>query len=318
MNFHSSVYDWLVIAGARAQYKGSGTINGSGDYGFMLTAIDGQVNGGGGVDKFRIKIWNKSGGGMVYDNQMGGSDDDQPTTSLGGGSIVIHKGSPQLALGGQQVGGSGTAAITTAEVSAVLPAAIDRWAATGLSAADVARLQATRVEVADLPDGYLGAATLWGDVISIDVNAAGYGWFVDRTPWDDVEFADPKTSGAADRMDLLTVVMHELGHVLGLDSNFDGDSSDLMTARLATGVRRTASQDAVAPEAPGQAMDVAGLVDRRWVDRRSENWLWMGSPRGDGALLPDWLADDVFVGRPASARNILDEVDGFSRIDSVN
>jgi hypothetical protein len=41
----------LVIAGARAQYKGLGTVNGSGNYGFLLTAIDGQVNGGGGVDK---------------------------------------------------------------------------------------------------------------------------------------------------------------------------------------------------------------------------------------------------------------------------
>lgn len=38
--------------------KGSGTINGSGNYRFMLTAIDGQVNGGGSIDKFRNKIWN--------------------------------------------------------------------------------------------------------------------------------------------------------------------------------------------------------------------------------------------------------------------
>ena len=60
MNFHSTSYEWLVVAGARAQYKGEGTINGSGNYGFMLTAIDGQINGGGGVDKFRIKIWDKA------------------------------------------------------------------------------------------------------------------------------------------------------------------------------------------------------------------------------------------------------------------
>lgn len=58
-NFKSTNYDWLVVAGAKAQFKGSGTINGSGNLGFMLTAIDGQLNGGG-QDKFRIKIWNKS------------------------------------------------------------------------------------------------------------------------------------------------------------------------------------------------------------------------------------------------------------------
>ena len=90
-NFHSTVYDWLVIAGARAQYKGTGTVNGSGNYGFLLTAVDGDVNGGGGVDKFRIKIWDKTSGGMVYDNVAGASDDIDSANpqQLGGGSIVI-------------------------------------------------------------------------------------------------------------------------------------------------------------------------------------------------------------------------------------
>jgi hypothetical protein len=89
LNFKSTSYQWLVIAGARAQYKGVGTINGSGEYGFMLTAIDGQINGGGGIDKFRIKIW-EIGGDTVYDNQMGSDDTANITTILGGGSIVIH------------------------------------------------------------------------------------------------------------------------------------------------------------------------------------------------------------------------------------
>ncbi|MGE0132541.1 MAG: Ig-like domain-containing protein [Blastocatellales bacterium] len=91
LNFHSSSYEWLVVAGARAQYKGAGKINGAGDYRFILTAIDGQQPGGGGVDKFRIRIWNNNGGGLVYDNQLNAPDNDDPTTVLGGGSIVIHK-----------------------------------------------------------------------------------------------------------------------------------------------------------------------------------------------------------------------------------
>ncbi|HZS09140.1 MAG TPA: 6-bladed beta-propeller [Blastocatellia bacterium] len=90
LNFHSTSYDWLVVAGARAQYKGSGTINGGGDYAFMLTAIDGQASGGGGVDKLRVKIWDKGTGVVIYDNQMGAGDGDNPTTALGGGSITIH------------------------------------------------------------------------------------------------------------------------------------------------------------------------------------------------------------------------------------
>ncbi|HEV2833326.1 MAG TPA: MBG domain-containing protein, partial [Hanamia sp.] len=91
LNFKSSQYDLgsLVIAGAKAIFKGTGTINGSGNYNFMVSAIDGSVSGGGGVDKFRIKIWT-SGGVVVYDNNMGTMDNGDPSTVLGGGSIVIH------------------------------------------------------------------------------------------------------------------------------------------------------------------------------------------------------------------------------------
>ena len=72
--------------------KGRGRINGGGDYGFLLTAIDGQLNGGGGSDKFRIKVWDKDTGQVVYDNQLGDDDYADPTTVIGGGSIVIRKG----------------------------------------------------------------------------------------------------------------------------------------------------------------------------------------------------------------------------------
>ncbi len=91
LNFHSDDYDWMIIAGAKAKYKGTGTINGAGNYGFMLFAIDGQINGGGGVDKFRIQIWDKDDGDApVYDNKTGESEDG--ATEIGGGQIVIHKG----------------------------------------------------------------------------------------------------------------------------------------------------------------------------------------------------------------------------------
>ena len=90
LNFHSTSYNWLVVSGSKAQFKGSGTINGSGDYGFLITATDGQAQNGGGFDRFRIKITSKTTGLAVYDNQMGASDDANPTTALGGGAIAIH------------------------------------------------------------------------------------------------------------------------------------------------------------------------------------------------------------------------------------
>ncbi|MGN6296327.1 MAG: T9SS type A sorting domain-containing protein [Ginsengibacter sp.] len=91
LNFKSTNYATgsLVIAGAKAIFQGTGTINGTGSYSFMISAIDGSINGGGGTDKFRIKI-QTAGGGVVYDNNFGISDNADPTTALGGGSIVIH------------------------------------------------------------------------------------------------------------------------------------------------------------------------------------------------------------------------------------
>jgi len=65
-------------SGARVQFKGSGTVNRNGHYRFMLTAIGGRVSGGGGTDKFRIRIWGDSG--LVYDNQMNAPDSADPTT----------------------------------------------------------------------------------------------------------------------------------------------------------------------------------------------------------------------------------------------
>lgn len=89
LTFHSSSYDWLVVAGAKAQYKGTGEVSGLGDaydgtYQFILTATDGALLGGGGPDTFRIKIFREVGGvdQALYDN---GAD-----TALGGGSVIIH------------------------------------------------------------------------------------------------------------------------------------------------------------------------------------------------------------------------------------
>lgn len=91
LNFHSASYQWLVVNanGCRAQYKGTGTINGAGSYGFMLWAYDGNCTAEPGPDKFRIKIWNGADeSNVVYDNGFALYATGQP---LGSGSIVIHK-----------------------------------------------------------------------------------------------------------------------------------------------------------------------------------------------------------------------------------
>lgn len=90
LKFKSTAYEWLVVAGAKAQYKGSGRINGEGDYGFILTSIDGQRPGGGGQDKLRLKIYDKATGAIVYDNLQNADNTSDPITVITSGSIVIH------------------------------------------------------------------------------------------------------------------------------------------------------------------------------------------------------------------------------------
>jgi hypothetical protein len=90
LNFKSTSYQWLVISGPMAQYKGTGTINGGAtSYNFILTAVDGLMPGGGGSDKFRIKITDLAGN-VIFDNQVGDLDSATPNTTLGGGDVTIH------------------------------------------------------------------------------------------------------------------------------------------------------------------------------------------------------------------------------------
>jgi uncharacterized repeat protein (TIGR01451 family) len=92
LDFNALNYDYLVIDKARAQFKGFGKINGVSGYDFIVTVIDGSLPGGGGVDKFRIKIWEKTTGIIVYDSQPGASDAADPILPIGpNGDISIKK-----------------------------------------------------------------------------------------------------------------------------------------------------------------------------------------------------------------------------------
>src|SRR5262249_57077984 len=93
----------------------------------------------------------------------------------------------------------------------------ERWKETGIAPEDLARLQQVTFETGSLTDGQL--ASIAGTQVIFDETAAGYGWFVSRTPFDDSEFDVPvpnkelHTTGltpAFRRVDLLTAVMREL------------------------------------------------------------------------------------------------------------
>lgn len=89
-DFKSTSYQWLVVSGTQAQYKGTGTINnGTTVYNFLLTAQSSSPNG------FRIKITDSSSN-VFYDNMLGynsvnaGNDNLGNTQPIGGGSIQIQ------------------------------------------------------------------------------------------------------------------------------------------------------------------------------------------------------------------------------------
>ena len=94
-NFHfqSGAYEWLLVAGSTARLRGTGTINHSGNYGFLLAAAEGERKGSP-AGTFRIKIWDINNendeNDVVYDSQRGAEDRAEPTTLLGGGNIIVH------------------------------------------------------------------------------------------------------------------------------------------------------------------------------------------------------------------------------------
>jgi hypothetical protein len=90
LDFRATDFEWLVIAGAQAKFKGWGQINRQGDYGFMVSARDSALPGGGDADAFRIQIWDRATEIVVYDNQFEDDPLADATTAIGGGAIAIH------------------------------------------------------------------------------------------------------------------------------------------------------------------------------------------------------------------------------------
>jgi PKD domain/Bacterial Ig domain len=92
-----------------------------------------------------------------------------------------------------------------------------------------------KIEIQDLPTGQLASGTITGydtngrpnsGTLTLDTDGNSLGWFIDTTPDDNSEFttqlADTAfratTGAAAGKYDLLTTILHELGHLNGIIS----------------------------------------------------------------------------------------------------
>ena len=82
---------WLTINGSTVGLSGDGTVDNAGDFGFLLTGIDGKIGTTKVPDKARVKIWNRATGAIIYDSQMNAADSAAPAIVLSGGTVNIKK-----------------------------------------------------------------------------------------------------------------------------------------------------------------------------------------------------------------------------------
>ena len=109
-------------------------------------------------------------------------------------------------------------------IKAPKPATGDSGYSTGYNLASIS------VNFADLAGGALGQANANG--VTLDTNAAGHNWFIDTPPRRQQripphlqpqpnEWVAKAGSAAAGKMDMLSVLLHEYGYVLGIDHSAD-------------------------------------------------------------------------------------------------
>lgn len=181
-------------------------------------------------------------------NTVSGSVVTSGSNILGGGTPPLPTAPsfppPLRALDGV-ASNNNSETLTLAEINSVTAAAKAFWADHGVTASELAKLDNISFKVDDLSGDQLGKHS--GNNITLDINAAGHGWFVDTSPTDASEYihtigesayAMSATHADASKIDLLTTVIHEMGHVLGTqDVTYNAVIPNIMAGQLATGIR---------------------------------------------------------------------------------
>jgi hypothetical protein len=154
----------------------------------------------------------------------------------------------------------------------IVKEAKERWSASGLlEASALAALNVVSFQIAELDGLSLGYTK--GTTLRLHADAAGWGWFVDGTPARDEEYvsrgARPQLTakpGSAARgcMDLLTVVMHELGHAAGLQ-DLNPNPEALMSSSLEVGARRLPKGEAGRPQSLPALSRFSGAASASWI-----------------------------------------------------
>jgi hypothetical protein len=178
--------------------------------------------------------------------------------------------------------------LTEEQLDPIVDEAIRRWSAVLGDDIDVAAvLGGIEFQIVDFKGygrGILGMTT--PDIIYIDADAAGWGWYVDDDPSTDDEFDDEGGEDAG-RMDLLTAVMHEMGHVLGY-ADAAADADNLMSGTLDAGERLV-------------VMDTSDLID----DVEEEAWTGSKQKEKDSWLINFLMKNARENANPFEPREII-------------
>jgi PKD repeat protein len=252
----------------------------SGSLSLIVTLTD---NGEAGTaDSIGFTLWKNNK--LWFSSNWTGSQTEEQV--LAGGNLVVHtEPLPLFAATGLADEKADDQLVTAELLEPIVEEAVSRWANYGIGSKGIRTLQDVEFQIADL-DGSTTGLTL-GSTVWLDTDAAGYGWFVDETPWDDAEFGTVGRNGelladnfsvASGRMDLLTVVMHELGHILGLADLISArNMGDVMYETLPTGVRRTSTSLLVARETAytgvGRYNPHTAQINRFLFDEWFHDWL---------------------------------------------
>jgi hypothetical protein len=198
-------------------------------------------------------------------------------------AIRIERLEP-LQASGDAPAGQAVQRLTQEALAPVVAEAMARWEATGLKAAEARLLEQTTFTVGNLGGSFLGLASADSRSVRLDDDAAGFGWFIDATPGIDEEFAlrtASTSSGAqagspaAGKIDLLTAVMHEMGHVLGRDDlASELAQGNVMSDRLSTGTRRAPQENVVQARDALFALVADGEQSATREKRQSNSW-WL-------------------------------------------
>jgi hypothetical protein len=212
----------------------------AGNLSLIVTLTDNGEPGS--SDTIGFTLWN--GSELWFSSNWTGAQTEEQV--LAGGNLAVHADALALQTDGSAVDAEINEQVLTPEMlEPMVEEAISRWADSLVDFKSVKALEDVKFQIADLSGSTLGLA--FGNTIWIDQDAAGHGWFIDSTPENDTEFRPHNasveliaipTGGPYKNMDLLTVVTHELGHVLGFE-DLNPETGTLMSATLGTGERRT-------------------------------------------------------------------------------